>query len=126
MTITLRVLLMIAAVFSAMWILHKIRKHKMQMEHAIYWMIFALILLILGLFPEIAYHCANLLGIQSPANLIFLVIIFLLLMKVSTLSVVVSQMEEKIAVLSAEVAIRTHAAEEQKEESHKEEKEIEK
>lgn len=51
------------------------------------------------------------LGIISPANFIFLVIIFLLLEKVFTLSLVVSQLEEKISVLSAEVALRSRAAE---------------
>ena len=38
-------------------------------------------------------------------------IIFLLLEKVFTLSLVVSQLEEKISVLSAEVALRSRAAE---------------
>ena len=46
----------------------------------------------------------------SPANLIFLIVIFLLLEKVFTLSIIVSQLEDKITTLSAELAIRTHAS----------------
>ena len=48
---------------------------------------------------------------QSPANLIFLIIIFLLLEKVFTLSIITSQLEDKVTILSAEVALRSHADE---------------
>ena len=41
--------------------------------------------------------------------LVFLVIIFLLVEKIFTLSIVVSQLEDKIGVLSAEVALRSKA-----------------
>lgn len=45
---------------------------------------------------------------MSPANFIFLVMIIILFEKVFTLSIIVSQLEEKITVLSAEVALRSH------------------
>ena len=48
-------------------------------------------------------------GIMSPSNLVFLVIIFLLVEKIFTLSIIVSQLEDKIGVLSAEVALRSKA-----------------
>ena len=75
MSVTLRVLLLVAALFTAGWILHKIRKLKVKMEDAIFWMIFAAILCVLGLFPQITYWMTDLIGIMSPANLIFLIII---------------------------------------------------
>ncbi len=111
MSVTLRVLLLVAALFTAGWILHKIRKLKVKMEDAIFWMIFAAILCVLGLFPQITYWMTDLIGIMSPANLIFLIIIFLLMEKVFTLSILVSQLEDKISVLSAEIALRSHASE---------------
>lgn len=109
MSTTLRFLLLIAAVFTAVWILYKIRKLKVKMEHAIFWIMFALILCLLGVFPELTYWLTRVMGIISPANLIFLVIIFLLIEKVFTLSIVVSQLEEKVSILSAEVALRSHS-----------------
>ncbi len=110
MSYTLRVLLLIAALATAGWILYKIRKLKVKMEDAIFWIIFAGILCVLGIFPEFTYWLTEKMGVMSPANLIFLVIIFLLLEKVFTLSIIVSQLEEKITVLSAEVALRSHDA----------------
>ncbi len=108
---TLRILLLIAAVITAVWILRKIRKLKVKMEDAIFWVVFAVILAILGIFPEISFWLTGKLGVQSPANLIFLLMIALLLEKVFTLSIIVSQLEDKIDVLSAEIALRTHSEE---------------
>lgn len=111
MSNTLRVLLLLAALVTAAWILYKIRKLKVKMEDAIFWVVFAGVLCLLAIFPEITYRLTDLIGILSPANLIFLVVIFLLLEKVFTLSIIVSQLEEKVNILSAEIALRNHSAE---------------
>lgn len=111
MSDTLRVLLFFAAIVTGGWILYKIRKLQVKMQDAIFWVVFAAILFVLGIFPEACYWLTDRLGIMSPANLIFLVVIFLLLEKTFTLSVIVSQLEEKVSVLSAEVALRSNAAE---------------
>lgn len=110
MSPTLRVLLVVASIFTVIWILWQIRKFKVKMEDAIFWTFFAFILLILAIFPEISFWLSRLLGFISPANLIYLVVIFLLVEKIFTLSIVVSQLEEKISILSSELAIRSHSA----------------
>ena len=113
MSQTLRVLLLVAAVFTAFWILWKIRRMKVKMEDAIYWVVFAVLLAVLGIFPEVSYWLSRKMGVMSPANLIFLLIISLLVEKIFTLSILVSQLEDKVAVLSAEVALRSHSAQQQ-------------
>lgn len=110
MSDNLRYLLLAAALITAVWILRKIRKTKVKMEDAIFWIVVAVLLAVLGLFPRLTYWATNKLGMISPANLIFLIVIFLLLEKVFTLSIIVSQLEDKITTLSAELAIRTHAS----------------
>ncbi len=111
MSFTLQVILIAAAVTTVVWILRNIRKFRVKMEDAIFWTFFAAILLVLALFPEISYRLSSILGVISPANLIFVIVIFLLVEKIFTLSIIVSQLEDKIAVLSAELALRTHSAE---------------
>lgn len=110
MSNTLRYLLLAAAIITAIWILRKIRKLKVKMEDAIFWIVFAVFLAVLGIFPQLTYWATEKIGLMSPANLIFLVVIFLLIEKVFTLSLLVSQLEEKVTTLSAELALRTHAA----------------
>lgn len=119
MTTTLRVLLVLAAVSTVIWILRQIRKFKVKMEDAIFWVFFAGVLLVLAIFPEVSFELSRKLGFMSPANLVFIVVIFLLVEKIFTLSIIVSQLEEKISNLSAEVALRSNAAEKRLSENEK-------
>lgn len=109
MSDTLKALLIVASIVTVGWILRKIRKNKVKMEDAIFWIFFAAILLVLAIFPEVSYELCRIFGIMSPSNLVFLVIIFLLVEKIFTLSIIVSQLEDKIGVLSAEIALRSKA-----------------
>lgn len=111
MSVSLRILLIVAAVITVIWILKKIRKSKVKMEDAIFWLVFSGVLLVLAIFPQISFWLSKLLGIESPANLVFLLIICLLIEKIFTLSIITSQLEEKVSILSAEIAIRSQAQE---------------
>lgn len=99
--------LIIAGAFCAVvYIFHRLRRLRVRMEDTIFWLCFCVVLIILAMIPDMAYFFSRLLGIQSPVNLIFLLIIALLLEKLFTLSMQVSLLEEKITVLTAEVALR--------------------
>lgn len=111
MSTTLRGVMIAAAIVTVIWILRKIRKFKVKMEDAIFWTFFAAVLLMLALVPEISFAFSRILGFVSPSNLIFMIIICLMLEKIFTLSIIVSQLEEKISVMSAEIALRSHSAE---------------
>lgn len=107
MSVTLRVVLLLAALITVVWILRTIYKCKVKLGDAIFWFCMAIILAVLGIVPGIAYKCAEIIGIQAPVNFIFLFILALLIGKLFTLSVKVSLLEDKITVLSAELALRT-------------------
>jgi hypothetical protein len=74
----------------------------------------AFLLALFGIFPQIAYWISNLLGIQSPANCVFMIIIALLIEKVFSLSIKLSQVEEKMEIMAAELAIRCKDIDERK------------
>ena len=107
MSTILRITLLIGAMITAWLIIVKIRKSKMKMGDAIFCVVFAGMLIVLSAFPSLSYRMANLFGIVSPANFIFLMIIALLCEKILTLTIKVSQLEDKMEVMAAELAIRT-------------------
>lgn len=111
MSITLRVVLFFAAIITAIWILRKIYQCKVKLGDAIYWVCMAVLLAIFGIVPESAYFFTKMLGIQAPVNFIFLFMLAVVIEKLFTLSIKVSQLEDKITVLSAEVAIRSSDSE---------------
>lgn len=116
MSIVLRITLLVAAMFSCVWIIHRIRRAQVRLEDTLFWIMAAVMLAILGLFPEVSYWMAGKLGIQSPANFIFFIMICLLFEKVLTMSILHSQMEEKYINMAAEMALRCKDLEKQIEE----------
>ena len=116
MSYILRIILLLGAALTAWMIVNKIRKSKMKMNDAIFWVIFGLLLLVLAIVPELSYFMANLVGITSPANFIFLAIIALLCEKLLTVTIKLSQLEEKVEIMAAEIAIRTQKTEQKEQE----------
>lgn len=112
MSNTLRIVLLLSAILTAGWILKIVYKSKVKLGDAIFWICIAIMLVLLGIFPGIAYWCSDLLGIQAPVNFIFLFVLALVIVKLFTLSIKVSILEEKITVLSAELAMRNKKLEE--------------
>lgn len=121
----MRVLILAGTVVFVLYILLRIQKLKIKMEDAIFWIFFLVVIAVLGTVPQAAYWLSEVLGIQSPANLVYLLIIGLLIEKLFTLSVTLSMLEEKVTILAAEIAIRGRDATEGRNELKKEMKEIE-
>lgn len=117
MSVTLRVLLLVASLVTAVWILRKIRKNRVKQEDALYWLCFAFMLAIFGIFPGLSFIMSSILGIQSPANFIFLAIIALLMEKLLSLSIQVSALENKLEIMAAELALRCKDMEDEIEKS---------
>ena len=90
-----RVILVIVSLLTMSFMMRKIRQAKVQIEAAMFWVIVALILVVFSLFPGVADACARLLGIYSTPNFLFLFMIFLLMVKVFSMTLQVSQMESK-------------------------------
>ena len=101
----LRILLIIVSVSAGIYAVREIRKSQMKIENAIFWFVLAIVLTILSIFPEIVIFASEKTGVESPVNLIYLIMIFLLFWKAFSLSVKVAQLEHKVNILTAENAI---------------------
>ncbi len=108
MSIFLRLFMSIFAIGTFLFMFRKLRKSKVQLFEAFLWIIFSFGLVLLGVFPEIAIYFAQLLGIQSPINAVFLAIIFILIILNFLLTLKVSGLEMKVHSLVQELAIREH------------------
>ena len=101
----LRIILIISAVLLFVYMIKKIRQAKMKIEHTIFWLVFSVILIVLGLFPQIAYILSKWMGFQSPVNLVFLTMIFILIVKNFLATLQISHLENKLDNLVQRVAI---------------------
>lgn len=105
MSIALRVLLFAASLGTMLFVARRIRRAQIRVEDTLFWMGFTVVLLVLSVFPNIAIRAAQLLGVQSPVNFIFLCIIFVLMIKLFLMSVQLSMLTEKVKRLAQWVAI---------------------
>lgn len=111
MTIVLRIVLIIACLMTCYYTLHKIRKAQMQIEDSIFWILFSFVLVVISIFPQIAFFISDLLGIGASVNFVFLAMIFILLFKTFSMSIKISQLEYRIKNLVQQIAIKNHELE---------------
>ena len=101
----LRVCLIVGSLITAVYVLRRVRHAKIQIEDTIFWLLFSGVLLVLAIFPGIAYWASRLLGFQSPINFVYIVVIFLLLVKQFLLSIRISQLDSRLRILTEQVAL---------------------
>ena len=94
-----------ASVITAIYVFLKIKKSQFKIGDTLYWLLFCLFLLVMSIFPKAIFWISNKIGFESPSNFIFVIIIFLLLVKIFLLDARVSKNEEKLTKLSQKYAI---------------------
>lgn len=105
MSLPLRIMLIVASILTGIYIREKIKKSQMQIADVLFWLFFAAALILMSIFPEAVEWFTDLLGVQSPVNFVFLVVIFLVIIRCFALSVKVSHLEAKLDGLVEDVAV---------------------
>ena len=105
MSIYIRILLIIGACSLLLFMLKKIRQSKLKIEYVVFWFCFSSILVLMGIFPNIASKISAILGFQSPVNMVFLIIIFILIVKLFFNTIQMSALENKVDSLAQQIAI---------------------
>ena len=108
MTLALRIVLIVISVLAVLYALRKIRKAQLNIDDAFYWIIFSAILLVMSIFPIIPMWVSEKLGIDSPANFVFLFMIFILLIRLFTNSIELSVQKRRLNNLIQKIAIMNH------------------
>ena len=99
MQLGLRILLIVGAIAMLAFVLGKIRNSQLKTSDAVFWFLFAGCLVVISIFPQIVYWAAALVGIQSPANLVFLLVFIILIVKLLLSSVETAQLKSKLNTL---------------------------
>lgn len=105
MTLIFRLILIAASFLTTYYILKRIRQSKLQIEYAIFWLVFAGILVVFSLFPELIALFTRMMGMQLPVNFIFLFFIFVLMLKLFFMTIELSALENKVKDLTQEIAL---------------------
>ena len=105
MTPVFRFILIAVSLLTTYYILKRIRQSKLQIEYAIFWILFAGVLIVFSLFPWLVSMFTRLIGMQLPVNFIFMFFIFVLLVKMFLMTIELSALENKVKDLTQELAL---------------------
>ena len=108
MTLALRIVLIVASVLVSLYALNKIRRAKLNIDDAFYWIVVSIVLLLMSIFPDVPAFFSSLIGIESPANFVFLVMIFLAFVKIFDLSIEMSVQKYRLNKLIQKIALYNH------------------
>lgn len=106
MSVYLRITLIISSILACVYIARKLRKSQIQVMDTVFWIGLSVVFIVLSIFPQVAAWGAELFGFMAPVNFIFLVVIFLLLLRCFLMTIRISQLEEKLHSLVEELAVR--------------------
>ena len=87
---------------SILWL---IRRDRLHSRHALWWLLIALLIMLLSIFPTFIDRIAGFLGINYPPTLVFVLGIGMTLIKVISIDLHQSQQERKIRRLAQRLAI---------------------
>jgi len=86
-------------------ILWLIRRDHLHSRHALWWLLVALSVMILGIFPTLIDQVAIQLGINYPPTLVFILGMAMILVKVISIDLHQSDLERKMRRLAQRLAI---------------------
>lgn len=100
------VLGIVAAAIALFAVVELLRRRRLRERHAIWWLIAALLALIIGIFPSTLTSIASLLKVGVPTNLVFFVSIAILFLVNLQHSAELTELEGKTRVLAEEAALQ--------------------
>ena len=108
MTVTLRVLLIVASLFSCFLCIKRIKQAKLKVENSVVWLIGSILLILMSVFYNSVEWISVKLGFIAPVNFVFLVVIFFLLIQTFIDNIRISALNERIKDLDHYIALKEY------------------
>lgn len=105
MSIQFIIVLVACAICAFAYILRKIRKSEITIADSTFWFLFAASLVLLALFPQIAFFFSEALQIQSPSNFVFLYVIAVLVIREFLSTVELAKLRARLTTLTQREAL---------------------
>ncbi|MDY5232856.1 MAG: DUF2304 domain-containing protein [Faecalicoccus sp.] len=108
MDLHLQIVFIVASILTIIYIIRKIRKHGLNIDDSIVWIVWAIVLLIFSLFPGISDFASEKLGFMSTSNFIFSLFIFFLYIMLFSQTIQISRLKEKQKDLIQKLSIKEY------------------
>ena len=96
--------IIIGVIFLVMMI-ELIRKNRVTLKYALLWLFSGLVLLVLAIFPQVLNWVAGLIGVYSPVNALFAILLCCGLVLMISFSVIVSGNKKAVVRLTQKISL---------------------
>lgn len=111
MSTTLKITLIILLLFQLFLIMNRVKRKKMTMKYASFWIFLIIIMSIVALFPTIIFKLSELMGFEKASNMMLLMGFFFLFYVSFIITTSISIQNEKIKSLIQEVSMLKESVE---------------
>lgn len=105
MALSLRIFLLTGTLIFLGIIIYFLTKKRLNLKYTLLWLLSALVMIIVTIFPQIVRVIANIIGIKSEVNVVFVFAVSLVLFIILSLTIIVSLINNKIYRLTQTQAI---------------------
>lgn len=105
MSIELKIFLLLLLVFQLLLIIRTVKRKKLTMKYASFWIVLIILMGIVVIFPNIVFELSSLAGFEEASNMIFLLGFFFLFYVSFIITTSISVQNEKIKLLIQEVSM---------------------
>ena len=105
MAVNLRILLIVVSIILLLIVLNLVSKDKLTIKYSLIWVFVALLMLVLGAFPNFIGFFTRKIGFETTSNLVIGIILTLLLLVTLILTIIISDQKRRIKLLIQEVSI---------------------
>lgn len=110
----LQLVLIVASLLTFIYVIGRIRKHQLNIDDSIVWIIWSVVLLILSIFPGLSHAISDFLGFESTSNFILTGFVFLLYIMVFFQNIRISGLKEKNKLLIQKLSMEKKKEEDKK------------
>ncbi len=103
--IKLQIMLVVMCLVMFLFFINEVRKYRLDLRYTLLWFLIILINLVISLFPSLIKFISNILSIQTPSNLLFLIGILASLLITYSLTYELSKHTLKIKELTQELGL---------------------
>ena len=107
--------LLISSLLGLIAIINLIRRGYLELRYSFLWLFVGVVVVGLAIFPEIMRGLSQILGIETPANTLFLIGFYFVLCLLMSMTVIVSRQYKRIKILGQEIAMLRQKVEEKNE-----------
>lgn len=106
MNAVLRASLLLCSLLILFFVMRRIRKSGLEITDSVFWLALSVILIVIAVFPQIAYWASGVLGFDAPVNFVFCCGIVVLLVRTFRQDQKICELKKKLVALTQTEALR--------------------